>query len=77
VDTGLTVAGVTFETAFAALQHGGSLAGPTRLQLTMLDNARTWSGFELSPGEGLAIRLVATAVIGQVIAGYVFWDERL
>ena len=77
LDTGLTVAGVVFETAFAALQCQGGLGSGHHLDMDMLDLARTWSGFELGPGEGLCIRLGATAVVGQRIAGGVFWDERL
>jgi hypothetical protein len=77
LDTGLTVAGVTFETAFAAISAGGLASGGSPFLLDMTDSLRMFGGLEFLAGEGLAIRLTVVSTIGQGIAGSIFWDERL
>jgi len=76
LDTGLTVAGVTFETAFAAIRPGA--IAPAHLILDATDYKRKWPGLELAPGEGLCIRTaIAAQVAGNNLWGFVNWSERL
>lgn len=77
LDTGLTVAGVTFETPFARVQAPISVTSmirPFEIDFSYLGDRG--APFELASGEGLAIQLTATAVIGLGISGWVEYDER-
>ncbi len=78
VDTGLTVAGVTFETGnitFGNPRQNGAAGG------IMIDfdvgGEENFESFVLAPSEGLAIQSLATAVIGDSIIGYIEFDEHL
>lgn len=72
----LGVAGVIFETAFAATGVQRQLAAT---QLFDLDYSDVFGGdrinLRLAPGEGLAIKIDNTGVIGDTIGGIVDWNE--
>lgn len=73
--TGLTMGAAVLGAPFAELRGGA--AANQRWTMDMRDPERMWPGFELQPGEGLAIVLGTVAVIGQGIFGNVHWVERL
>lgn len=70
LDTGLTVAGVSFESPFAGIscpEIQGAVSGYERSRVYL----------RLAPGEGLAIRLSdVDASIGQSLVGEVCWSLR-
>lgn len=76
VDTGLTVAGMTFDAPLA-------YAGAPRQLGASAQYVFDWepaiasepSPVVLAPGEGLCIQLGVAAVIGDSIMGYVEWNE--
>ena len=87
VDTGLTVAGITFETEALVLAlplqtifgapTTGYAAGPVANHDIIFDpSGKRSESFELAPNEGLAIRLSTAAVIGLSLTGFVSWEER-
>lgn len=76
LDTGLTVAGVVFETPFAQMSIPVSVTGVINpWEVDFVDVGDRFDEFALVAGEGLAIRLDVVAVAGQIISGYVEWDE--
>ena len=77
VDTGLTVAGVTFETAFATVSLPLALTGGVQaFDMNFEKPGERYSTFDLVAGEGLAVQLNVTAVAGQSLVGFAEWDER-
>lgn len=77
VDTGLTVTSIVFETPFAQALTPISVTSMVRpFEIDFTENGIRQSGFELASGQGLAIQLTATAVVGLAINGWVEWDER-
>lgn len=72
VDTGLTVTSVAFGAALHYLNNPISVTSGRRWDEIDL----YFQPFVLAPGEGLAIRLGATAVVGQGISGSIQWRER-
>ncbi len=78
VDTGLTVAGVSFETGnltFGSPRQNGA-AGVIQLDFDV-GGDENFDSLVLAPSEGLAIQNLATAVIGDSIIGYIEFDEHL
>lgn len=78
VDTGLTVAGVSFEAAM--IQFGGPRQNGASGDFQMnfdVGGDENYDSIVLAPSEGLAIQSLNTAVIGDMIQGYIEWDERL
>lgn len=69
LDTGLTTAGVVFETPFAII-------GIPTTDGTVVQYEREDMSFELAPGEGFCIRLMVAAVAGQGLSGEIIWSER-
>lgn len=69
LDTGLSVTGVTFEAAFA------SIICPA-VQGSVVSFRKKLTGIKLAAGEGLAIQLGQTAVVGQNISGHIAWSLR-
>lgn len=70
LNTGLTVAGVVFETGVQALIYSPN-SGTAVSNYT--DDA---VGIKLKAGEGLAMLLGAAAIIGQEIGGVIVWSEK-
>jgi hypothetical protein len=72
----LGVAGVVFETAFAAC---GVQRQVSATQLFDMDYSNVFGGdrinLRLAPNEGLAIKIDNTGVIGDTIGGFVDWNE--
>lgn len=76
LDTGLTVAGVTFETPFFIIGMG--VLAPSIITLDYNDLKQTFGGLEFEPGEGLAIRVIGAAqAANNWLRGNVEWTERL
>lgn len=76
LDTGLTVAGVVFETAFDINKIPASVTGVTQTMfIDFVEPANRFGEFDLASGEGLAIQLERTAIVGQTLDGYVEWVE--
>jgi hypothetical protein len=78
LDTGLTVAGVTFENA--AINFGGPRQNGAACEYNMsfdMGGNENYDCFVLAPNEGLAIQLANAAVIGDSIQGHLEYDERL
>ncbi len=75
LDTGLTVAGVTFEPEYLVVavnrQRGLNYLDLERDESPGAENTEIL----LQPGEGLCLRLGAAAVIGDQLAGFVEWEE--
>lgn len=73
---GLTVAGVTFETAFEVFSCPASVTGTvaTRNIEFALPGER-FGHFDLAAGEGLAIQMETASIAGNTLAGGVEWDE--
>jgi hypothetical protein len=78
LDTGLTVAGVTFD---AAMQ----IMGAPRQVGACAQYVREWPGIMsgqgsgaliIKPDDGLCLRLGVAAVIGDGIQGFIEWDEH-
>lgn len=73
----LTMTGITnievVNTIRLPLSVTGSIAS---FDLDFVVAGMPYEGFELAPGEGFGIRLVAAAVIGLGVGGSVEWDER-
>lgn len=71
----LGVAGVTIETEFAA-EWGVQRQVSANQNMPLPGRATSYSGFmDLRPGEGLAIRLGVTAVIGDSLGGHLELHE--
>lgn len=69
VDTGLTMAGVSFGPAIVTV--GCPATDATVSQIRISDKR-----IVLAAGEGLAIRLASSAVAGQGLTGTIVWSER-
>lgn len=77
LDTGLTTAGVVFETEWATLSIPASITGGVvNWPCPFIGSNEAKESFVLNPNEGLAIRLQSAAIIGLGISGSVHWDER-
>lgn len=73
VDTGLTTTSVSFGTAWHYVNNPISVtSGRHGDELDLY-----FQPFVLNPGEGLCIRLGATAVVGQGLSGSIQWRERV
>lgn len=75
LDTGLTVTSVVFEAEMLSLgvcrQRGAQF-----MDLETDERPESTNNeIELLPGEGLCVRLGATAVIGDELSGYIEWEE--
>lgn len=70
--TGLTTTGVTFDTANLASMACDTTQGINNERSLLLPP----SVIRLAPGEGLAIRLGVTAVVGQALNCVIFWREQ-
>jgi len=74
----LGVAGITFEEGFANFGLQRQLNANQSIDLDYTEafgGDRYMGNFRLLPGEGLAIKLENTAVIGDMIGGFVDWNE--
>jgi hypothetical protein len=69
----LTVAGITFEAAFANLCCQHQVNANALLDLTFLEHPSRC--FTLAPNEGLAVDLGAASVAGDSLSGIVEWFE--
>lgn len=80
LDTGLTVTGVTFDTSFLDLscQRQVSASGVySWSDADRLDGLRATRGkMIIAPNDGLGLRLVNAAVIGDCYAGGIAWVEQ-
>ncbi len=76
----LTLTSAVFDTSGALhtirlpLSVTGSIS---ELDFDLVQSNQPASYLELAPGEGLAIRLIAAAVIGLGLGGSLEWDERV
>lgn len=76
-DTGVTVTSVVFETAFATLACPISVTSRSSVYpINLVTPAQRFGEIVIASGQGLAIQLTVTAVVGQTITGYVEWDEK-
>jgi hypothetical protein len=74
LNTGLTVGGATFESAFWRVGHMNQLAGlATDLDMTDIGEG---ADLELATGEGLIVRANGALVAGTRMVGAVYWYER-
>lgn len=69
LDTGLTTSGISFGTAFCTIGVPASDGSNCAYR-------RTGVPIRLAAGEGLAIRLNGSAVVGQGLTGEIAWSER-
>lgn len=76
LDTGLTIAGMTFETAAFIVGCPRGASGASVPFVFGTDDGTAFSSFELASGEGLGIGLSSAAVVGDSLVGWVAWDER-
>lgn len=77
LDTGLTTTSVTFETDAHILALPISVTSGNAFYDIQFGRANEpYGDFELAVNEGLCIRLLNTAVVGQGLVGGVEWDER-
>ncbi len=78
VDTGLTVAGVSFDApgiSFGAPRQNGA-CGDFQMNFDV-GGDENFDCLVLAPSEGLAIQTLVTAVIGDGLIGYIEFDEHL
>lgn len=72
----LTLAGTFEGSPFNVVKMPISVTGGGQtFDIDLVVAGLSYEGFELAPGEGMAIRLHVAAVIGFGIAGSVEWDE--
>lgn len=69
----LTVTSVVFETAMASISNPRQVSSTNNLKIKANDNV--YDVLEILAGEGLGIKIGVTAVVGDVISGYVRWME--
>lgn len=75
--TALTMTSVTVDTAFASIKIPISVTnGACPFDFRFVNAGLAYEPFELAAGEGLCIRLLVAAVVGQSLNGCVEWDER-
>lgn len=71
-DGALTVTSVVFETGGYAVCNQRQVSAGSVLDVRFDD---TISAYKLAPNEGLALEILATAVVGDTVAGFVEFDE--
>lgn len=77
VDTGVTTTNVVFAAPFATLGCPISVTSKAvPYHLNFITPGQKYSDFVIAAGEGLAIYLDVTGVVGQTISGYIEYDER-
>lgn len=76
LDTGLTVAGVTFDTPFIGMSCPRTAGATAQYKMDWPTQSQSMTEpMIIVPLDGLAITLGNTAVIGDSIAGMIEWDE--